>query len=101
VPGAASARIETARRYFSRIFFNADITEGGRDAIGWYHEKRPNVWLGQNHDWSSHGADGFGLMCIHYDLPEGAPRLPERYRVGEELGGRGFWQARKPLASRK
>jgi hypothetical protein len=32
VPGAASARIETARRYFSRIFFNADITERGRDA---------------------------------------------------------------------
>jgi phage terminase large subunit len=53
--GAASARIETARRYFSRIFFNADITERGRDALGWYHEKRSNVWLGQNHDWSSHG----------------------------------------------
>jgi phage terminase large subunit len=42
VPGVASARIETARRYFSRIFFNADITERGRDALGWYHEKRSN-----------------------------------------------------------
>jgi hypothetical protein len=27
------------------------------------------------------------------DLPEGAPRLPERYRVGEELDGRGSWQS--------
>jgi hypothetical protein len=33
--GAASARIETARRLFPRIFFNADTTEEGRDAIAW------------------------------------------------------------------
>jgi hypothetical protein len=32
-----------------------------------------NVGLGPNHDWSSHAADGFGLMCIHYDQPTGAP----------------------------
>jgi hypothetical protein len=37
--GAASARIETARRHFPRIFFNAETTEDGRDALGWYHEK--------------------------------------------------------------
>jgi hypothetical protein len=33
-----------------RIFFNADTTEAGRDAIGWYHEKRStddrNIGLG-------------------------------------------------------
>ena len=67
--GAASARIETARRHFPRIFFNADTTEDGRDALGWYHEKKSNddrnVGLGPNHDWSSHAADGFGLMWAH------------------------------------
>jgi hypothetical protein len=46
-----------------------------RDAIGWYHEKKSNddrnIGLGPNHDWSSHGADSFGLMCIHYDQPDG------------------------------
>ena len=26
-------------------------------------------------------ADGFGLMCIHHDQPDGVPPLPERYRV--------------------
>ena len=31
--GAAPARIETARRYFPRIFFNAETTEPGRDAL--------------------------------------------------------------------
>src|SRR3954451_5765083 len=35
--GAASARIEKARRLLRRVFFNAETTEGGRDALGWYH----------------------------------------------------------------
>ncbi len=26
---------------------------------------------GLNHDWSSHAADSLGLMCIHYDQPDG------------------------------
>jgi phage terminase large subunit len=82
--GAASARIETARRHFPRIFCNEDATEGGRDAIGWYHEKRSdddrNIGLGPNHDWSSHGAGSFGLMCIHYDQPAGTSPRRERYR---------------------
>jgi phage terminase large subunit len=80
--GAAKARIETPRRHFPRIFFNAETTEPGRDALGWYHEKRSNddrnIGLGPNHDWSSRGADGLGLMCIHYDQPEGAPPPRER-----------------------
>jgi phage terminase large subunit len=89
--GAASARIETARRHFPRIFFNEETTEGGRDAIGWYHEKKSNddrnIGLGPNHDWSSHGADSFGLMCIHYDQPDGAPPRPERYRGRRSSSG--------------
>ena len=35
-------------------------TEAGRDALGWYHEKRSedvrDVGLGPDHDWSSHSA---------------------------------------------
>jgi len=35
--------------------------------LGWYHEKKDparDIGLGPDHDWSSHGADAFGLMCI-------------------------------------
>lgn len=71
--GAAKMRIEAGRRLFPIIWFNADTTEAGRDALGWYHEKRPddgrNVGLGPEHDWSSHGADAFGLMCVVYEEP--------------------------------
>ena len=95
--GAAKARIETARRHFPRVFFNAETTEPGRDALGWYHEKKSNddrnIGLGPNHDWSSHAADGFGLMCIHYDQPEGAPSPRERYGSRRSSGGGGSWQS--------
>ena len=81
--GAASARIETARRHFPRIFFNADTTEGGRDAIGCYTKRSPTMIKTSGSGLTtmeSHGADSFGLMCIHYDQPDGAPPPPERYR---------------------
>lgn len=72
--GAAKMRIEAARRLFPSIWFNAKTTEPGRDALGWYHEKKSdderNVGLGPEHDWSSHGADAFGLMCVAYEMPE-------------------------------
>lgn len=72
--GAANMRIESARRLFPSIWFNAATTEHGRDALGWYHEKRSdddrNIGLGPNHDWSSHGADAFGLMCVVYEEPQ-------------------------------
>jgi phage terminase large subunit len=67
--GAATTRIEQARRLFSSMWFDADKTEAGRDAIGWYHEKideNRNIGLGPDHDWSSHGADAFGLMAVDY-----------------------------------
>lgn len=70
--GAAMARIEAARRRFPMIWFNEETTEAGRDALGWYHEKRDearNIGLGPEHDWSSHGADAFGLMCVAYEEP--------------------------------
>jgi hypothetical protein len=38
-------------------------------------------------------ADAFGLMCIRYDQPEGAPPLRERYRGRSSSGGGGSWQS--------
>ncbi|MCP4315710.1 MAG: PBSX family phage terminase large subunit [Hyphomicrobiales bacterium] len=70
--GAAAMRVEAARRRFPAIWFNEETTEAGRDALGWYHEKQDehrNVGLGPEHDWSSHGADAFGLMCVAYREP--------------------------------
>lgn len=71
--GAAKMRIEAARRLFPSIWFNASTTEAGRDALGWYHEKKSDdaraIGLGPEHDWSSHGADAFGLMCVAYEDP--------------------------------
>jgi len=65
--GAANTRIETVRRLFPSIWFNESTTEGGRDALGWYHEKKDEargIGLGPAHDWASHGSDAFGLMAV-------------------------------------
>lgn len=70
--GAAAMRVEAVRRVFSKCWFNEATTEAGRDALGYYHERRDddrNVGLGPEHDWSSHCADAFGLMAIHYEDP--------------------------------
>lgn len=71
--GAASARIEAGRRLFPSMWFNEETTQPGLDALGWYHEKRDeerSIGLGPEHDWSSHGADAFGLMCVAYEEPQ-------------------------------
>ena len=68
-PGAALARIAVGRRMFASCVFDSK-TEAGVDAVGWYHEKRDDVrqiGLGPDHDWSSHGADSFGLAMIVSD----------------------------------
>jgi phage terminase large subunit len=74
-----------------------ETTEAGRDALGWYHEKRSdderNIGLGPKHDWSSHGADPGSLMAIHYDQPDGAPPLRERYSSRRNSSGGGSWQS--------
>jgi len=70
--GAAKARIEEARRLFPSMWFNAETCQAGLDALGWYHEKKDEVrgiGLGPEHDWSSHGADSFGLMCVVHQPP--------------------------------
>ena len=74
--GAAMLRVEAARRLFPLMWFNEASTSGGVDAIGWYHEKRDNdrgIGLGPEHDWSSHGADAFGLMAVAYEAPNARP----------------------------
>lgn len=71
--GAAAARIEAARRLFPSMWFNEETTQGGLEALGWYHEKRDAdrmIGLGPNHDWSSHGADSLGLGCVVYEEPQ-------------------------------
>lgn len=71
--GAAKMRVEAAKRLFPAIWFNEATTEGGRDALGWYHEKKDDdrdIGLGPEHDWSSHSADAFGLMAVAYEEPK-------------------------------
>lgn len=79
--GAARQRIEAGRRWFPRISFNEATTEAGRDALGWYHEKHSDderdVGLGPEHDWSSHAADAFGLMCTCYAEPRKSVQVKE------------------------
>ena len=70
--GAAAMRIEAVRRILPKCWFNEAATEAGRDALGYYHERKDenrNVGLGPEHDWSSHGADAFGLMAVAYEEP--------------------------------
>lgn len=84
--GAAMDRVDAVRRLFPRMRFNAETTEAGRDALAWYHEKideERNIGLGPDHDWSSHGADAFGLMCIVYEeepsLMAALPQIEDAY----------------------
>jgi phage terminase large subunit len=86
--GAAMKRVEAARRLFPSIWFNDETTDGGRAALGWYHEKRDesrNIGLGPEHDWSSHGADAFGLMCVAYEEPQ--KKIEFNFSSGNGFGG--------------
>lgn len=68
--GAAKQRIEATRRIMPLCWFNEATVDGGLSALGWYHEKmddRRSLGLGPEHDWSSHGADSFGMMAIVYE----------------------------------
>lgn len=80
--GAAMKRVEAARRWFPRIWFDKTKCVGGLDALGWYHEKRDenrNIGLGPEHDWSSHAADAFGLLCVAYEEPTESWSKPIKY----------------------
>lgn len=89
--GAAKARIEAVRRLFPQIHFNEATTEAGRDALGWYHERKDekrNIGLGPEHDWASHSSDAFGLMAIAHAQHGPAPDL-SKY----DMTGSGHWMA--------
>lgn len=83
--GAAAMRIEAARRLFPSVWMNEATTEAGREALGAYHERKDEargVGLGPNHDWSSHGADAFGLLAVFFEQnkPRGSRSEPMRPR---------------------
>lgn len=84
--GAAMKRVESARGVFPKIWFDEEGTLAGREALGWYHEKKDeerNVGLGPDHDWSSHGADAFGMMCMDYEEPRVVDAKRPRRRSGD------------------
>ncbi|MFC0282413.1 phage terminase large subunit [Camelimonas abortus] len=89
--GAAMARIEAARRMFPAIWFDEAKTEAGREALGAYHARRDEargIDLGPEHDWSSHAADAFGLMCVAYEEPKvkREKKRPAGYARGGWMG---------------
>lgn len=82
--GAAKQRTEVGRRLFPACWFDAEKCAPGLEALGWYHEKKDEIrgiGLGPEHDWSSHGADAFGLLCVAYEDPARQARnsQPLRY----------------------
>lgn len=84
-PSAAMLRINAARRLFPSMRFNEATTEAGREALGAYHERfdeKRQIGLGPEHDWASHGADAFGLMCVAYEAPMEAKKPKPRGYVG-------------------
>lgn len=76
--GAAMKRVAATRRIMPRVVFDRKKTEGGREALGWYHEKQDekrDMGLGPEHDWSSHSADAFGAMAVDViDRPKSTAR---------------------------
>jgi phage terminase large subunit len=87
--GAAAMRIEAVRRLLPQCWFNEATTEAGRDALGYYHERKDDarsVGLGPDHDWSCHAADAFGLMAVCYEEPE-----RERPAARLQHRGEGAW----------
>jgi phage terminase large subunit len=75
---AAAQRIEATRRLMARIWFHQPMTQAGIEALGSYHAKRDEnrlIDLGPEHDWASHAADAFGMMCVVYEEPQASGRL--------------------------
>lgn len=84
--GAARMRIESGLRRFPSVSFDEATTEAGREALGAYHERKDEtrkIGLGPEHDWSSHGADAFGLMCVAYEAPAEARKPKARPHLGQ------------------
>ena len=87
--GAAMARVEESRRLFNQVWFDKEKCQGGLDALGWYHEKIDEVreiGLGPDHDWASHSADAFGLMCVAHEVPDNSESLDIPQSSGSWMG---------------
>jgi phage terminase large subunit len=87
--GAAMQRVEAVRRLMPSIWFNKNTTEAGREALGFYHEKRSedrDIGLGPDHDWSSHAADAFGLMAVDHKPPEDSDLVKSLYGKSSRRG---------------
>ena len=86
-PGAAALRIAAVRRLGPKMWFNEATTEPGRDALGFYHERRDetrNIGLGPEHDWSSHGSDAAGLMACCYEEPSTTANFGRKIEYGNQ-----------------
>ena len=88
--GAAMLRVRAGQRVFPSMWIDAEGCAAGLEAVGWYHEKQDEkreIGLGPDHDWSSHGADSFGLMAIVYEsIGAASPAVkPIAYRKGRFL----------------
>jgi phage terminase large subunit len=74
--GAATQRIEAARKLFPSVWVNETPgTLAGLEALGAYRaniDEKRGLDLGPFHDWSSHGSDAFGLVCVAYEQPNPA-----------------------------
>ena len=86
--GAAMTRVRMTRHHFHRIRFNEETTQEGRIALAAYHEKRSqderDVGLGPNHNWASHSADAFGLMCVDYSETKSEKPKEHDYDFGRK-----------------
>lgn len=87
--GAALQRVHKSREYFDRMLFDEEKTEYGRQALGWYHAKvdsERGIDLGPHHDWSSNGADSFGMISICYEDPMTYKPARKRRNFGGGFG---------------
>jgi len=94
--GAAAARVEAGRRMWPSIWVNEATCSGGLDALGAYHEKRDpdrGIGLGPEHDWASHSADAFGLICVTYEMPRTGKSEDLNARSALALSGGTGWLA--------
>jgi phage terminase large subunit len=72
------------------MWFNQVTTQPGLDALGWYHEKKDDkrqIGLGPEHDWSSHAADAYGLICVAYEEPKAKEAEKKPPRVAQSWMG--------------
>ena len=89
--GAATERIREVRKLFPMMYFDKKRCEVGLEALSNYAEKWDeirNVGMGPNHNWASHGADSFGMMCLAYQPPR--PQGWTKPKVKRAMAGKSY-----------